>query len=124
MALLEQYNNAIEALVDLYESLEGLNAAQEAALKEYYDIRGIPYNLKYGYIRSENLYVFAMNKDAFKRWEYYLGMEYIRDEINFYIEFEGDVIVGYNECDRISGFYDKIDENEELDEDEEEEFYE
>jgi hypothetical protein len=117
MPIINNFNEVMDSLVDFYESLPTVTKKQLEALREFFDSRGIPYGLQYGYIREEDTYVFHMTKSNFRNWEYYLGMEYVKDEIEFYFEFNQEIIVMYNDCDRIRELYDVIDENEEMEDD-------
>lgn len=51
-------------------------------------------------VDEEEIYV-KMRKDTFREFEYYLGMEYNRDNIVFKIEFDNEVHVVYDGSERL-----------------------
>lgn len=57
------------------------------------------------FIEDERIVVFEMSTDSFKSFEYYMGMEYEREEIVARIECDGFVRVGYQDSERAERVY-------------------
>lgn len=102
----------IEELFEAFEEFDGelTPLKNRRELKQIYDPRGIPLNLKYGFIEEENLVIFSMPKGDFNNFEYYAGYEYARKDISWKIEFEGNIIIAYSDNERALKMYEYIEE--------------
>ena len=112
---MENYENLMDSMNDLVDKItdveESMKPVEVKKLHDQYDRRGIPMGLKYG--MYDDMVLFNMSSDAFNQFEYYLGFEYERSNIQFRIEVQGNMIVGYEGSRRAVKLFDAIVESEE-----------
>lgn len=59
-------------------------------------------------------YIFLMSENDFKTFEYHMGMEYAKEEIEIKMQLNGNVLVAYyDNCERAKEIIDLLEENEE-----------
>lgn len=104
----EKFGEATEAIEELFESMSEMTEEQEKRVKGYYDRRGIPHNLKFGYLEDDDIVLFSIGDSSLSSWEYYSGFEYEKDKIEFKFQLSGYIIIGYSESSRAKELYDYI----------------
>lgn len=106
-------NNMIESLQGIQEILEG-NDFKALADKQR-EILNSNYNtyITFEYCEDGG-YIFLMSESMFKKFEYYLGMEYEKKDIVIKINLEGNVLVSYDyDSERAEELFELLKENEE-----------
>jgi hypothetical protein len=97
-----------QMIIELLDvELSELNDNQKKYLRDRYNLLGCRF--EYG-IDDYGLYIIKCSEETFRRMEYYLGLEYVRDEIDTIIKQNGQVLVAYNENDRVSELFEKLKE--------------
>lgn len=85
--MLYSLEDALEVFKDL--TFKELTREQMKAIREQFNT-----SIMFEYEPDE--YVFIMSCETFKQFEYYLGMEYERNDIDIKCEINGNVLVQYN----------------------------
>lgn len=103
-------DNMISSLQDLQDKLENvdfkeLNQDQKHLIKDRFNTY-----VNFEYAPDENMFI--MSAEAFKQFEYYLGMEYEKDDIELKCEIDDNVAVCYNvDNERVSELIDLLEGN-------------
>ena len=111
-------NNMLESLQEVQEILEGCNFKkltdnQKEVLNGNYNTS---INFEYcGYEDSEaDGYILLMSESNFKKFEYFLGMEYEKDNIEIKVVLNGNVLIIYSDdSNRAKELFNLLKENEE-----------
>ncbi len=101
----------LNQIKDEIETLEGLefkkvSKEQREMLKDKHNFRTMGF--EYAEDDWGNV-VFLLARDTFRNMEYYLGLEYDRELIEFKIEFNNSVIVSYSGSDRAENLLVQLD---------------
>lgn len=96
---------SIRELLEVIESdeMKELNKAQRKFLKDRFNTY-----INFEYTEDAN-YILKMSEEAFKNFEYYLGMEYDREYILTLIKSDGEVIVEYDtDSKRLTDIFEEL----------------
>jgi hypothetical protein len=94
----------IQELIDSL-SLEELTQEQRQILRDNYNTY---INFECGFDTEDSI-VFKMKKRSFGHFEYYLGMEYEKEDIIYKIETGDEIVVAYNNGnDRVTGIIERL----------------
>lgn len=102
--------NFIESLQEAIESIQ--DAEFKELTEEQQDKINKNYNTYINFEYSADINTFIMSEDAFKRFEYYLGMEYEKDDIVNKIALDGNIFVAYDiDNDRVNDLIELLEES-------------
>jgi len=120
-------SNALNAITDIQSAIEDVKFVELTS--EQLSKMNKEYNTYFGrmeFADTDSYIMFLMPKSSFGKFEYYCGMEYEKDEIEFKLETTDSVLVVYGSgCERACEIVYRItgkqvgDYEEEKDEDEE-----
>ena len=97
-----------EAFEEEFDEMHQLTSEQYMEFTKLYDRRGLNRSLRFYYDDAEEIIYFGMSEDSFRSWEYYLGMEYDKENIQTFIKIDNEVLVGYNTEGRAGSIWEEI----------------
>lgn len=101
--------NQIKEELENLEELEfkEINERQKKMLNEQYNF----YTTKFKYAEDDyGNVVFICTKNIFKNMEYYLGLEFERDQIEYKFSINKNVIVSYSGSERVEKLLEQLQE--------------
>lgn len=109
MSRIEEMSELLQEIKEIVENCEfkTVTNEQEDVLRKHFN-RGLTFDYC-----QDGGYIFLMSEDSFKSFDYYMGMEYEREEIELKVQLGDNVLVIYsNCCERAKEIIDLLDENE------------
>jgi len=95
-------NNALESINEIYSVIE--ETTFEVLTKEQLSKLGSSTNTYFSHMEiadTDSYIMFFMSKSAFSKFEYYCGMEYAKEDLEYKFETPENVLVVYNSsCER------------------------
>ena len=99
-------------MMDLYGIKSLIEDVEKAIENKEVKTLSTPF-VKFNYFEDDmGNYIVSMTKYDYKLFRYFLGMEYEDDYILEQLQYENDVIIGYEyDCERLSNIIEKIEKN-------------
>jgi hypothetical protein len=101
--IIEQIKDELETLETI--DFKELSQDQKKMLRDKYNF--FTTGFQYGVDDWGNV-KFICSNDTFRNMEYYLGLEYERDEIEYKLEFNNKIIVSYEGSERVENFLEQL----------------